>query len=60
MHGSGIFYRPNGDKKYIGEVKNNKKSGRGTFYFLNGAKYAGEFWEDYRHGYGIYVRGDKI
>jgi hypothetical protein len=60
MHGSGIYYRSNGNKKYVGEVKNNKKDGRGTFYCLNGTKYIGEFEKNYKHGYGFYARGNKI
>ena len=50
----------NGDK-YVGEFKNGKKHGQGTYTYINGNKYVGEFKDDKWHGQGIltYANGDK-
>ena len=37
---------------YKGQVKDNKKTGRGVFTWPNGAKYEGEFINNIRHGDG--------
>ena len=51
----------NGDK-YIGEYKDNKKYGQGTYIFglgeWNGDQYIGEFKNDKYHGAGIYIHSD--
>jgi hypothetical protein len=48
----------NGDK-YVGEYKDGKYSGQGTYTFANGDVYVGEFKEDMRHGQGTkYFFGD--
>ena len=39
--------------KYVGEYKDDKMSGQGTFIYLNGDKYVGEFRNDKKNGYGI-------
>ena len=36
--------------KYIGENKNNKTDGLGTYYDNSGEKYVGEFEDDSIHG----------
>jgi hypothetical protein len=41
--------------KYVGEFKDNSKSGQGTFIFANGDKYIGEFKDDRFDGQGTYV-----
>ena len=48
-------------KNYIGETKNGKKHGQGTYTFASGAKYVGEYKDDLKHGQGTYtfVSGDK-
>jgi len=33
-------------KKYVGEFKDNKKSGRGVCYYKDGGKYIGDFLND--------------
>ena len=47
--------------KYIGNLKNDKKEGKGISYYNNGNKYEGEFKNDKREGKGImlYNDGDK-
>ena len=49
------------DGRYEGEMINNKREGRGTFYFNDGDKYEGEWKNDFRHGKGIfyYNEGDR-
>ena len=61
----GTTNHSNGDK-YVGEFKDNKYNGQGTFYFLannqfKGDKYVGSFKDDYRHGQGTatYSDGEK-
>ena len=44
----------NGDK-YIGEFKDAKRHGQGTYTFYNGNKYVGEFKDDKMRGQGTYT-----
>ncbi len=39
----------NGDK-YVGEYKDDKRNGQGTFKFADGTKYVGEFKDDKLNG----------
>ena len=50
----------NGDV-YVGERKDGKKHGRGTYKFKDGRKYEGEWKDDRKHGRGTfrYVDGGK-
>ena len=50
----------NGDQ-YVGEFKDNKKHGQGTYTYANGAKYVGEYKDGDIHGQGTYtfVGGDQ-
>ena len=48
----------NGDK-YIGEFKDDKYHGQGTFSFVNGNKYVGEFKDGNYHGQGTYTFGNQ-
>ncbi|GMH40083.1 hypothetical protein BSKO_07987 [Bryopsis sp. KO-2023] len=41
-----------GGNKYLGEWKNNKKHGKGTFVYKNGDKYEGDWVNGKRHGLG--------
>ena len=45
---------PNGDK-YVGEWKDGKYNGQGTYTFANGDKYVGEFKDDQSNGQGTYT-----
>lgn len=45
--------RPNGNK-YVGEYKNHKRHGKGTFTFSNGSKFTGIF-EENKFSYGTYT-----
>lgn len=44
---------------YRGDFQAGKKHGIGIKVMPNGDRYAGRFSEDYRHGKGVYVWGDK-
>ncbi len=44
---------PNGDK-YVGEIKDGKKHGRGIYYYANGNRYEGDFLNDKFHGTGTF------
>lgn len=44
----------NGDT-YVGEVKDGKRHGYGTYTWPNGNKYIGDFYEGKRTGYGLYI-----
>ncbi len=39
----------------VGFFKNNAKNGHGTFYFHNGDRFEGEYYNGKRNGHGIYV-----
>jgi len=43
--------------QYVGEVKNGKRHGKGTFTWPNGNKYVGDFKDDKRTGQGTYTWG---
>ena len=45
---------PNGDK-YVGEFKDDKPNGQGTYTWSDGRKYEGEFKDGYRNGQGTYT-----
>ena len=45
-------------KKYVGEFKDNKKSGRGVCYYKDGGKYIGDFLNDLQHGQGLEILAD--
>ena len=34
---------------------NNKRNGQGTYLFINGDKYEGEWKDDLKNGYGVYT-----
>ena len=65
----GTYAWPSGEFKrdtYIGEWKNNKKHGQGTYYYLaeneyKGDQYVGEYKNGYVHGQGTYItaKGNK-
>ena len=50
----------NGDK-YVGDLKNGLKHGKGIYYYKNGNKYEGDWKDDKREGRGtfFFVNGDK-
>ena len=60
-NGLGIFINTN-KGKYVGEWKDGKKQGQGTFTYgkgkWEGEKYEGEFKDGYRHGQGTYTWSD--
>lgn len=43
------------------KFNNDKRNGKGTYYFPNGEKYEGDWLEDKRTGQGVYcwVNGDR-
>lgn len=40
--------------KYVGTVRNNQITGKGTYYFPEGSEYTGDILNGLRHGYGKY------
>ena len=53
----GTISSPNGDK-YVGEFRDNKRSGQGTLTWANGGKYVGGFSNDVLSGQGTLTLGD--
>ena len=51
---------PNGDR-YEGYYVDDKKHGKGIYYFINGDQYEGDYVNDKKHGKGIYCfdNGDR-
>jgi hypothetical protein len=47
----GTLALANGNK-YVGELKDNKRTVKGTYTWINGAKYVGEFKDDKKRGEG--------
>ena len=41
--------------KYVGEIKNEKRDGKGIMYYNDGTKYEGEQKNDNREGYGVFT-----
>ena len=55
-NGKGTFSWTEGSKKgnkYIGEFRNSKRHGKGTYYWNDGNKYVGEWKNDQREGIGV-------
>jgi len=56
---TGVLYLWENGTKYMGEWKDGKKHGQGTFTYLDDfGKYVGEFKNDKRHGQGTYYQGE--
>ena len=53
MHGEGTFTWTDG-KKYIGNYRNDIKTGWGTYIFQDGSKYLGNFKNGKMHGKGVF------
>jgi len=47
-------------EKYVGEWKNGKKNGQGTYTFYYGRKYVGEFMDGKRWKGTMYYKDGKI
>ena len=45
----------NSGARFIGPMKGVKKKGKGTFIWLDGSKYVGEFFDNFRHGKGNHI-----
>ena len=46
------------DDKYVGEWKNDKQHGQGTYTWANGEKYVGEWKNGNKHGQGTFTWAD--
>lgn len=57
QNGFGESVGPSG--RYIGEFRNGKFNGKGTFYHEQGGVYKGHFINNLRQGEGIYVWSDQ-
>ena len=49
---------PNKGDKYVGEHKDGKKHGQGTYTYASGDKYVGEYKDGKYHGQGTYTFAD--
>ena len=60
-NGKGIFFHPNGKKKYEGTFKNGKLEGKGKYYFSNEKlRYEGTFKNGLYEGKGTEYYGNNI
>ena len=50
-HCYGTIFHQNGEK-YVGEIKDNKYNGKGSYLFINGNVYIGEFKDGLQNGQG--------
>ena len=46
-------------EQYVGEWKDNKRTGQGTYTYASGDKYVGEFKDDKRKGQGTFTISRK-
>ena len=51
-HGKGFMLYKNDEIKYYGDYINDKRAGKGKFYWENGSYYIGEWANDLKHGKG--------
>ena len=62
MHGTGTYtYSSTGSwvgDKYVGEFKEERKHGQGTYTWADGGKYVGEFKHGKIYGKGTYTYAD--
>ena len=60
-NGQGTYNYPNSGNKYVGQWKDYKRDGQGTFTWANGDKYVGEFKDGNLHGQGTlnYASGEN-
>ncbi|MEM6724186.1 MAG: caspase family protein, partial [Bacteroidota bacterium] len=52
INGTGTYVWTGTNEKYIGEFKDGKMHGQGTFFWADGGKYEGGFFENKKHGVG--------
>ena len=52
--GTGKLYDNSGTLLYVGDWKDDKCNGHGTYHYANGAKYEGDWFNDKKHGHGTY------
>jgi len=58
---TGVLYLWENGTKYMGEWKDGKKHGQGTFTSPDGSRYVGEFKDGKKHGQGTFsLSGSKI
>ncbi len=43
------------NEQLLGQMKDNKKNGKGTLYWANGDKYTGDWIDDTRTGQGVFT-----
>ena len=61
FHGQGTYTFGEGEfegDEYVGEFKDDKFHGQGTFIKADGAKYVGEFKDGKKHGQGTFTYAD--
>ena len=59
-NGKGIIISKDNKTLYEGDVKNNKKNGKGLEYFSYGSVYVGEFKDNKKDGKGKYIYKDGL
>ena len=45
--------------KYIGEWRDGKRTGLGTYIWTDGSKYIGQYQDNNRHGKGTYYPSNR-
>lgn len=60
FHGNGKLsinlgtYAFNSGDVYEGQLNQNSKEGKGTWYYANGSYYSGDWIKDQKNGYGLF------
>ena len=64
LYNKKLLWKKSGDEKkdgkYVGEIENKKPNGQGTFTFLSGSKYIGEWKDGMRLNGTQYYKNGKI
>ena len=60
FHNCFAAYSLDNGEKYVGEFKDNKFNGQGTFTYFNGARYVGEWKDSSFNGQGTYIYANGL
>ncbi len=56
-----LEYKDKISESFLGQYKNDRKNGKGTYNYKNGNRYTGDWVDDSRTGHGVFIwhNGDE-